>query len=38
VRDRIGYSEAMLVRIKTLTRVPVILAHSLMARVMQALL
>lgn len=38
VMDCIGYSEAMKAYVKTLTGVPVILAHALMARVMQELL
>lgn len=38
VMDCIGYSEAMKRRVKTLTGAPVILAHALMARVMQELL
>lgn len=38
VMDCIGYSEAMKSRVKTLTGAPVILAHALMARVMQELL
>jgi protein AroM len=36
--DCMGYSEMMKTRIKALTGVPVLLAHSLMARVMQELL
>jgi protein AroM len=38
VMDCIGYSEAMKAHVKTLTGAPVILAHALMARVMQELL
>lgn len=38
VMDCIGYSEAMKARLRALTGVPVILAHSLMARVLQELL